>query len=260
MTLLNLFEPRVLVWFSCGAASAYAAKIAVDQYAKAGTTPEILYCDTLAYEHPDNRRFMADVEKWIGQPVKLLRSAKFKDIYDVFRREQYLRGPSGAPCTRALKRNVRKEYERPGDIHILGFTTDERHRIDDFELDNPTLICDWVLADQGITKKDCYSALIDAGIELPAMYKLGFNNNNCIGCVKGGAGYWNKIRRHFPGSFRRMAEMEREVGFALLRVKGKPCYLDELPINAGRHVKEPDIECGIQCTSPHPQRSEVPNG
>jgi hypothetical protein len=51
-----------------------------------------------------------------------------------------------------------------------------------------------------------------AGIEIPAMYKMGYNNNNCIGCVKGGMGYWNKIRKDFPEVFNRMAVIEREVG------------------------------------------------
>ena len=62
---------RVLVWFSCGAASAVAAKLAVDKY---GDQCEVLYCDTLAYEHPDNPRFMADVAAWIGKDIKLLKS------------------------------------------------------------------------------------------------------------------------------------------------------------------------------------------
>ncbi len=51
-----------------------------------------------------------------------------------------------------------------------------------------------------------------AGIELPAMYKLGYRNNNCIGCPKGGMGYWNKIRVDFPEVFERMAALQRELG------------------------------------------------
>jgi hypothetical protein len=64
---------RILVWFSCGAASAVAAKMAVDKYPDC----EVLYCDTLAYEHPDNMRFLKDVEKWIGKEIKLLKSTKY---------------------------------------------------------------------------------------------------------------------------------------------------------------------------------------
>ena len=35
----------------------------------------------------------------------------------------------------------------------------------------------------------------------PLMYDLGYPNNNCIGCVKGGMGYWNHIRKDFPEVF-----------------------------------------------------------
>ena len=246
----NLFGPgRVLAWFSCGAASAVAAKLAVETYAPTQAV-EVLYCDTLAYEHPDNRRFMDDVAGWVGQPIKLLRSDRFADIFDVFRRERYLNGQNGAPCTRALKRNVRKAYERPEDLHVFGFTADEADRIADFELDNRGTDCAWLLADRGITKRDCYRIVREAGIALPAMYQLGYRNNNCIGCVKGGAGYWNRIRDDFPDAFDRMARTERELGFALLRVRGRPCYLDELPRGVGRYESEPDIECGPQCVAP----------
>jgi hypothetical protein len=47
-----------------------------------------------------------------------------------------------------------------------------------------------------------------AGIELPMMYRLGYSNANCIGCVKGGMGYWNKIRRDFPAEFEELAEAQ----------------------------------------------------
>lgn len=70
---------RVLAWFSCGSASACAAKLAVEKY---GDRCEVLYCDTLAYEHPDNLRFLTDVERWVGKPVKILKSAEYSDIYD----------------------------------------------------------------------------------------------------------------------------------------------------------------------------------
>jgi hypothetical protein len=249
---VGMFGPgRVLVWFSCGAASAVAAKLAVETYPDFDV--EVLYCDTLKYEHPDNPRFMADVSAWIGRPIKLLRSNRFADIYDVFRREQFLKGPGGAPCTKHLKRAVRKAYQQQGDVQVLGYTVEERDRIDGFELDNPDVTGSWVLADQGVTKSDCYRIIREAGIALPTMYLLGYRNNNCIGCVKGGAGYWNKIRRDYAkvllpfDAFADMAAMEREVGFALLRVKGKPCHLDELPTDAGRYDEEPDIECGPQC-------------
>ena len=56
-----------------------------------------------------------------------------------------------------------------------------------------------------------------AGIKQPVMYSMGYNNNNCIGCVKGGMGYWNKIRKDFPEVFAQMAQIERDVGATCLK-------------------------------------------
>jgi hypothetical protein len=42
---------RIVVWFSCGAASACAAKLAVDKYGHENT--HVVYCNTLITEHPD---------------------------------------------------------------------------------------------------------------------------------------------------------------------------------------------------------------
>ena len=234
-----LSSGRVLVWFSCGAASACAAKLAIAQYPDA----EVLYCDTLKYEHADNRRFMDDCQRWYGREIKLLRSAEYADIFDVFDKTGWLVGPMGARCTAELKRAVRETYQQAGDVHVFGFTADEAARIANFERDNPELYLWWALRDAGVTKRDCLATLASAGIELPAMYKLGYRNNNCIGCVKGGKGYWNKVRRDFPEAFERMAKQERKMGARVF----SDVWLDELPPNVGRYHSELVIECGPAC-------------
>jgi hypothetical protein len=86
-----------------------------------------------------------------------------------------------------------------------------------------------------------------AGIELPAMYKLGYQNKNCIGCPKCGMGSWNKIRRDFPDTFLRMSLLERHLDATVLRSKGKPVFLDELDPNRGNHADEPSFECSLLC-------------
>lgn len=240
---------RVLCWFSCGAASAVAAKLAIEKY---GSRCEVIYCDTLAYEHHDNRRFLSDVERWIGVPITLLRSEKYSDIYDVFDKTGYLVGPNGARCTTELKKLVRRRYQKPDDIHVLGYTVEEKRRIERLSLSEPDLCCDWILRDNNITKRDTLVTIKKAGIELPAMYKLGYKNNNCIGCVKGQKGYWNKIRVDFPDAFQRMAEQERKMNVAINKSYSRDgkrirVFLDELPPDSGNFQKEPDIECGILC-------------
>ncbi|MHC3970422.1 hypothetical protein ACIPM3_16010, partial [Pseudomonas aeruginosa] len=51
-----------------------------------------------------------------------------------------------------------------------------------------------------------------AGIELPAMYRLGYENANCIGCVKGGEGYFRAIREDFPEQFEALCKVQDELG------------------------------------------------
>lgn len=246
---------RVLAWFSCGDSSAVAAKMAAEKH---GERAEVLYCDTFAWEHPDNLRFFADVERWIDREIKVLRSEEYKDIYDVFHRTGWLVGPKGARCTTELKKKVRFEYQEPDDVHIFGFTADERKRADKFASKNPELLLEFPLIEAGITKRDCHLIVRDAGIEIPMMYRLGYKNNNCRGCVKGQAGYWNKIRQDFPDIFWKMARTERELNAAICKKEGvnpdgtrwrKRVFLDELPPDQGRYKEEPDIECGVLCNS-----------
>lgn len=245
---------RALAWFSCGAASAVTAKLAVEKY---GFIAEVLYCDTFAFEHHDNRRFLSAVETWIKAPVAILQSDKYHDIYDVFESTRWLVGAKGARCTTELKKNVRKAYQRVDDLHLFGFTADEKHRVDRFRKENPELNAEFPLLDNGITKADCHRMIAAAGIEQPAMYKLGYKNNNCIGCVKGASGYWNKIRRDFPLVFQKMSRVERRLDATICKKEyvldgkrhSKRVFLDELPPDAGRFEPEPDIECGVLCTT-----------
>ena len=243
---------RVLAWFSCGSASAVAAKLAVENY---GEACEVVYCDTLAYEHPDNRRFLADVERWLGVPITILKSDTYTDIYDVFTRTRWLVGVSGARCTTELKKNVRTAYQRPDDLHVFGLTADEYGRSVTLRRTNHDLTIVLPLLDAKITKAECHRRIAAAGIEAPAMYRLGYQNNNCIGCVKGGSAYWNQIRRDFPATFDRMARLERDLDAAICKRewvedghrRRARVFLDELPPDADDGQLRFDMECGVAC-------------
>lgn len=198
-------------------------------------------------EHEDNERFAADCEKWIGQPIINLRSTEFADTWAVWGARRYIAGIAGAPCTTHLKKAVRYEFQRPTDIHVFGFTAEEKKRADRFRETNFELMVDFPLIDAKLRKPDCHAIVRDAGIVLPAMYLLGFDNNNCIGCPKGGAGYWNMVRRHFPDRFDRMALLSRSLGARLIRQDGQRIFLDELRPETGRQKSEPTIECSPFC-------------
>jgi hypothetical protein len=156
-------------------------------------------------------------------------------------------GVKGATCTTQLKKVPRWAYQRHEDTHVFGLTFDEAKRIKDFEAENFDLNLAWPLRDAKMSKADCLATVAAAGIELPVMYRLGFENNNCIGCVKATSpAYWNLTRKNFPERFRQRAEQSRKIGVRLVRLKGVRIFLDELPEDAMEKIAE-DLSCGPQC-------------
>ena len=242
-------QPRQLVWFSCGAASAVCAKLCADN-----PHTEVVYCKPgtagpAGAEHDDNARFLRDVEEWTGKAVKVLVNEDYTGPLDVWLKRQYINGPRGASCTRALKSSLREKYQRPGDVHVFGYTLDEEDRAERFRDRHRDLTLRTPLIEEGLTKDDCLGLIWDAGIEMPAMYKMGFGHNNCWGCCQGGMGYWNKVRELRPDVFWDAALIEREVGFSILSDDDGPVWLDELDPDRGRIQDEPNISCGLVCSS-----------
>lgn len=244
---------RVIVWFSRGAASACAAKLAVAKYPPLnwGKRLVIAYCDTANTENPDGDRFQAEVERWIDYPITTIRSEKYASVDEVFERERYMSGIKGARCTTEMKKVPRLKFQRADDLHIFGFTVDESDRIQTFEQHNPELYLDWILRDGFVRKKDCYRMLESAGIELPEMYRLGFEHNNCIGCVKAQSpSYWQRTAKYFPDVFERRCRQSRDIGARLVRIKGVRMFLDEMPMDMKFNEPDGDIDCGPFCLQP----------
>ena len=238
---------RIVSRFSCGAASAVATKLAIES---SGTV--FVINAFLADEHPDNRRFLADCEKWFGVAITVLRDEKYgASTLEVFKKNRFMVSRQGAPCTKFLKRTVLDAWGGPDDVWVLGYTLGEEQRLQQFVEANPSRKVVAPLIEGGISKADCFALLGRAGIELPAMYRLGYNNANCVGCVKGGMGYWNKIRVDFPQRFEEMAALQEELGaganFFHNKASGARMSLRDLPVGAGRHKDEGDFECGTVC-------------
>lgn len=236
---------RVISWFSCGAASAVATKLAIKKY---GDALEIWNVDVPG-EHLDSKRFLQECQKWFGQEINIIKSG-WESMYDFFRDAKALVFPKGAPCTTRLKKMKYKEvigldYDS---IQIIGFTFDEINRELDFRGYHPDVNLESILINNYINKNDCFAMLSKAGIDLPMMYKLGYKNNNCIGCVKGGMGYWNAIREDFPVVFNAYARLERELGISILKDKNGKVFLDEMVKTRG-YFNRQDInaDCSLFC-------------
>lgn len=227
-----------VAWFSAGVSSAVATKLVIDQIDK------IIYTH-IDDQHPDTMRFVRECEQWFGKEVEILQSP-YRSVENACLGASYVNGPAGAACTRLLKRRVRQEWEldHPQLSYVWGMDFDEKHRADRLHETMPNQQHIFPLIERGFSKEVAHEILTASGIKRPVMYDLGYSNNNCIGCVKGGMGYWNKIRRDFPEVFEARAKLERTIGATCL--KGK-IFLDELDPDRGRN--EPPIvgDCGILC-------------
>lgn len=236
---------RVIAWYSCGDASAVAAWLALQTYGPERVQVVRIRLDG---EHEDNDRFAADCARWFNTPVTVIQANKYKDHWEVIEGERFINGPQGAKCTRMLKRDVREGFAEFDDIQVFGFTAEEAQRCLEFREHHVEVMVDAPLIMNGLSKNDCHALVARAGIELPMMYRLGYSNNNCVGCVKGGMGYWNKIRVDFPEVFDRMAKLERTLGRSCIRGGGRQqTFLDELDPKRGRMSDEPKIECSLTC-------------
>ena len=226
-------------WISAGVSSFIAGYLVKD------TVDEFIYTH-IDNQHPDSLRFIKDCEKVLGKKITILQS-NYKSVDNVIKTFGFINGPYGAKCTEILKKRVRKEWEygKKDLTYVWGFDCSkrERARAERTLQSMPDFKHEFPLIDRELTKEDCHGLLKQLGIKRPKMYDLGYRNNNCIGCVKGGMGYWNKIRIDFPEVFKQRAEEERKVGHTCI----KGIYLDELPPDAGRIEDEVMEDCSIMC-------------
>lgn len=247
---------RVIAQFSCGAASAVATKLALAQHGDNC----ILLNAFIANEHADNRRFLAQCEEWFGRTATVLRDTKYNaDAVQVFHAVGFIKSRNGASCSTRIKRQLLRSFEQPGDVLVLGYTAEEQDRLDDWREAFPDRPIITPLIERGLTKEDCKAMVLRAGIRLPRMYELGYDNANCIGCIKGGMGYWRGIREDFPAEFERVAAAEEYVASLhgenayLFRHRSGPLkgqrfplrLLPDGPIVRNEHVPA----CGLFCES-----------
>ena len=243
-------KPLTVVWFSSGAASAVAAYLTVQRYGQHHNVR--IVNNPVAEEHVDNKRFLNDVQDWIGQEIETATNRNYPDAscVQVWEKRRYMSGVQGAPCTLELKKKARQQWEENHnpDWHVLGFTVEEKKRHDRFTMTERSNVLP-VLIEAGMTKVDCYAFLQKRHIEPPLIYKLGYPNANCIGCVKASSPtYWNHVRKMHPEVFAKRAEQSRAIGAKLVTVKGNRMFLDELdPEAIGRPMKNLDFECGLFC-------------
>jgi hypothetical protein len=224
---------KTIGWMSGGVSSLLACLLAKD------LIDQFVYID-IPDQHPDTYRFLSDAEKLLGRKITTITAGK--TIEEICYQYAFIRNVYGyAKCTMALKINVRKAFEKEvgATRNVWGFDANETKRIE--RAKERSLEDLFPLFDKNLNKANVHFLIKEKGIKLPWMYAK-YKNNNCIGCIKGGKGYWNQIRKDFPDVFAARAAMERKIGATIIN----GVYLDELDPKAGRN--EPiTAECSIYC-------------
>lgn len=245
----------IIAWWSGGITSAVACKKAIDIFGKERV--RVIMIDT-QNEHPDTYRFKKDCEDWYGLPIEIITGIgeKYGNIFDVWRKHKSLNTATGAICSTNLKRLVREKWEKqnPNYTHqVFGFEFEKKefNRALGMTLNHGKRVkAIYPLMMYGLNKKDCLEIVGKENIEVPEMYKLGFQNNNCFstGCVQGGIGYWQKMRDSFPEKFDVMADLEHE----LTELRGEPVTMLKDQSNEAKEAIKTDKKANLVFLKKHP--------
>jgi len=213
---------KVAVWWSAGVTSAIAAHLAIKKYGAENV--DIWFFETGAH-HKDNERFIRECEQWYGKHISIVQNRLYKNPIDVMTKLNYIKSAYYAPCTDVLKKEMRLYVEEhySYDHQIFGFEfgdIKELNRAIRFKEQNAYTNPLFPLIDEKISKPQALWILENsAQIKRPMMYQLGFSNNNCKMCPKGGFAYFNLCRKLFKPFFDATAKLERIVGYTCATTK-----------------------------------------
>lgn len=245
-------EGKIICWWSGGVTSAVACKTAIDTFGVDNCI--VVFIDT-GNEDIDTYRFKIDCEDWYKTSIKTIScldtlphirdyeyidiGVKYKDIEDVWYKNLSLNVATGAVCSNRLKARVRQKYQKvypnySGQVFGFEFDKKEMNRALNLKLNHPITKPIFPLLMFSYSKIDCLNIIQESNIEVPRMYTLGFQNNNCFntGCVQGGVGYWKKMQKEFPDKFDKMANVEHN----LTELKGEPVTMLKDQSNATKEI------------------------
>jgi PP-loop superfamily ATP-utilizing enzyme len=248
---LLIMNKKIIAWWSGGITSAVTCKLCIDLFGLENV--RFIFIDT-HNEDEDTYRFKKDCEQWFGAEIETICSNEYNSVQEVWRKHKSLNVATGAICSTMLKRRVREVWQKTNeyDYQAFGFELSESKRALSMTINHPKVKAIYPLLLYGLSKKDCIRIVQEAGLQVPRMYELGYKNNNCFktGCVQGGIGYWQKIKREYPLKFEAMAQMEHE----LTEAKGEPVTMlkdqSKIAIESGntlvflkKHPDYPHLKC-----------------
>jgi len=237
----------VIAWWSGGITSAITCWICINWFGLDNV--RIIFMDTKS-EDDDTYRFKSDCEKWYGKEIEVITNPGYDDVEDVWFKHLSLNIASGAKCSEVMKITVRKRFEAVNkySFQAFGFDIDEIKRAKAMSANNPSANPFFPLIALCLAKKDCLTMLpndLFLTIRPPRTYQMGYLNNNCFkrGCIQGGIGYWQKMKREQPEKFDAMAVVEHR----LTDLKGEPVTM----------LKDQSKGGGLVFLKPHPNYPDM---
>lgn len=204
---------------SGGKASAYCADWAFRHYSKEDI---ILYFNDTKWEHKDLYRFLTDLEVYFDH--KITYDSDGRSVEQLFHDNHALANNRMPFCSRILKAKRLQEYYQEGDVIVFGIGSDEMHRAKRLVSVYQGVAAkrgvypklSFPLIKESVSKRQIDSFLVDAAIEEPAIYKLGFLHNNCSGgCVRAGKKQWKLLYEKLPEVYAERERVEREMRASL---------------------------------------------
>jgi PP-loop superfamily ATP-utilizing enzyme len=237
----------VIAWWSGGVTSAVTCYLCIKWFGVENV--RVIFIDT-KNEDSSTYVFKEQCENWYGCKIETITNTNYETIQDVWYRFNSLNVSHGAICSSTLKRDVRRKFETHNNYsyQAFGFDAEELKRAKGMASNNPKARPIFPLLGLMLTKLNCIDIIKSAKsifleIDIPASYKLGYNNNNCLktGCVQGGIGYWQKMDRDYPDKVDAMGKIEHD----LTDRKGVPVTMlknSKGPVFLRKHTKYPDAQ------------------
>jgi 3'-phosphoadenosine 5'-phosphosulfate sulfotransferase (PAPS reductase)/FAD synthetase len=206
---------RVICTLSGGKASAWCADWALKNYPKEDV---LLYFNDTKWEHEDLYRFLNDLSAYFDKEI--FYDSDGRNPEQLFYKHNAIANNRMPFCSRELKADRLQKFYEDGDTIIFGISSDEAHRAKRITEIYTTIankrkkwpILRFPLISENVTREQVNNFLIEAGIEQPLLYKLGFTHNNCSGgCVRAGKKHWKLLYEKLPEVYLDRERMEREV-------------------------------------------------
>lgn len=200
-----------LVLYSGGLGSYFTTK----RILESGVSKEniiLLFTDTKV-EDQDLYRFLEETSKFLDIPITNYSDGR--DIWELMRDRNFLSNSRVDHCSQYLKRTMSRKFIKqftPEEVIIyLGFDWTEINRYEKAKKAwLPYIVKSPLCEPPYLDKEDMKKLLKEDVIELPRLYKLGFQHNNCGGgCVKAGIGHFKHLYENLPEVYKQWEDNEQ---------------------------------------------------